>query len=66
MKILLVYSSVLIAILFMNFAPKEDVKPTVYTIGVSTVKNGSGKGEGGLWGWGDFIGQFLDASKVTM
>ena len=66
MKTLLVYSSVLIAILLMNFAPKEDVKPTVYTIGDSTVKNGSGKGEGGLWGWGDFIGQFLDISKVTI
>lgn len=66
MKTLLVYSSVLIAILLMNFAPKEDVKPTVFTIGDSTVKNGSGKGEGGLWGWGDFISQFLDASKVTI
>lgn len=66
MKTLLVYSSIFIAILFMNFAPKEDVKPAVYTIGDSTVKNGSGKGEGGLWGWGDFINQFLDTSKVTI
>ena len=49
-----------------NFAAKKQDKPTVYTVGDSTVKNGSGKGDGGLWGWGDFIGQFLDLTKVTV
>ena len=45
---------------------KNIQKPVVYAVGDSTVKNGQGDGSGGLWGWGDFIDQFLDASKVTV
>lgn len=41
-------------------------KPTVYLVGDSTVKNGQGDGAGGLWGWGDFIGQFLDSTRVNV
>jgi lysophospholipase L1-like esterase len=41
-------------------------KPTIYTIGDSTVKNGQGDGAGGLWGWGDPIQQYFDSSKVNM
>lgn len=44
----------------------EEEKPTVYLVGDSTVKNGQGDGAGGLWGWGDFIGQFLDTTKVDV
>jgi lysophospholipase L1-like esterase len=66
MKSLKIFFVLLLALLFFNFAPKNDNKPTVYTIGDSTVKNGSGKGDGGLWGWGDYIGQFLDTSKVNI
>lgn len=44
----------------------EEKKPTVYLIGDSTVKNGQGDGAGGLWGWGDFFGQYLDTSKVVV
>jgi hypothetical protein len=35
-------------------------KPTIFIIGDSTVKNGSGKGDGGLWGWGDFLYMKVD------
>jgi lysophospholipase L1-like esterase len=42
----------------------EEKKPTVYLVGDSTVKNGQGDGSGGLWGWGDYIGQFFDSTKV--
>jgi lysophospholipase L1-like esterase len=38
--------------------------PTVYLIGDSTVKNGSGKGGGGLWGWGDFLYEQLDTTRI--
>lgn len=48
-----------------NTSDKE-MKPTVYLVGDSTVKNGQGDGAGGLWGWGDFIGQFLNASKIKV
>lgn len=41
-------------------------KSTVYIIGDSTVKNGSGEGANGLWGWGDFIAQSMDTARVTV
>jgi len=41
-------------------------KPTVFTIGDSTVKNGQGNGAGGLWGWGDPIVQYFDTTKVVV
>jgi len=55
-----------LSLLFINCEEKYGKKPTVYTVGDSTVKNGQGDGAGGLWGWGDFIGQFLDSSKVKV
>ncbi len=39
---------------------------TVFLIGDSTVKNGSGQGGGGLWGWGNFLGEHLDPSKARV
>ncbi len=56
----------LFALILVNCTGVSAQKPTVYCVGDSTVKNGSGKGDGGLWGWGDFIGQFLDSSKVQV
>lgn len=41
-------------------------KPTVYIIGDSTVKNGQGDGAEGLWGWGDYISQFLDTANISI
>lgn len=41
-------------------------KPVIYIIGDSTVKNGSGKGEGGLWGWGDFLYMYFDTTRVSI
>ena len=38
--------------------------PTLFIIGDSTVKNGSGKGEGGLWGWGHPIATHFDPAKI--
>jgi lysophospholipase L1-like esterase len=40
--------------------------PTLFLIGDSTVKNGSGKGDGGLWGWGNFIGNHFDTNRITL
>jgi rhamnogalacturonan acetylesterase len=40
--------------------------PTVFVIGDSTVKNGRGDGAGGLWGWGDFLGEHIDATRVAV
>ena len=58
----------LIALFFLTagIAPEKKPKPTIYLIGDSTVKNGSGKGEGGLWGWGNYLHTQFDTSKVTI
>lgn len=66
MKSIKIISLVCLAILLSNFTQKKQTKPTIFIVGDSTVKNGSGKGDGGLWGWGDFIGQFLDTTKVAI
>ncbi|WP_442844829.1 rhamnogalacturonan acetylesterase [Leeuwenhoekiella sp. H156] len=54
------------ALILVNCMGLNAQKPVVYCVGDSTVKNGSGKGDGGLWGWGDFIGQFLDMTQVRV
>ncbi|MFH6993825.1 rhamnogalacturonan acetylesterase [Flavobacterium sp. FlaQc-48] len=66
MKSIRILTFLFLALLFFNFTLKEDYKPTVFIVGDSTVKNGKGDGSGGLWGWGDYIGQFLDTTKVTI
>ncbi|MFV5695258.1 rhamnogalacturonan acetylesterase [Flavobacterium sp. LB3P122] len=66
MKLIKILSVLCLAFLLFNFTEKQKNKPTVYTVGDSTVKNGRGDGSGGLWGWGDYIGQFLDTSKVKL
>ena len=45
---------------------KQQEKPTLFLIGDSTVKNGKGKGDGLLWGWGSFISEFFDTSKINI
>ena len=41
-------------------------KPTLWLIGDSTVKNGSGKGQGGLWGWGDRLYTCIDTNRIAI
>lgn len=41
-------------------------RPTIYIIGDSTVRNGSGAGSDGLWGWGSFMNQQFDTVKVKV
>jgi len=45
---------------------KQAEKPTLFLIGDSTVKNGKGKGDGSLWGWGSFIGELFDTNKINV
>src|ERR1051325_7522740 len=40
--------------------------PTLWLIGDSTVQNGSGNGEGGLWGWGAPIAEMFDRAKIVV
>jgi lysophospholipase L1-like esterase len=41
-------------------------KSTLFLIGDSTVKNGKGKGDGGLWGWGNFLPAYFDTTKISV
>jgi lysophospholipase L1-like esterase len=41
-------------------------RPTLYIIGDSTVKNGSGKGADKLWGWGSFLDESFDTTQVSV
>lgn len=41
-------------------------KQTLYIIGDSTVRNSSGNGGPGQWGWGTFIGGFFDSARLTV
>ncbi|MCC9168773.1 rhamnogalacturonan acetylesterase [Pontibacter harenae] len=41
-------------------------KPTLYLIGDSTVKNGQGRGDGGLWGWGNFLVEHFDTTRISV
>ncbi len=62
-----IISTVLLLLFFSSFhVAEQQQKPTVYIIGDSTVKNGQGDGAGGLWGWGDFVGQYLDTTKINI
>lgn len=69
MKNKITYS--LIALLFVMSghvakATKENnSKPTVFTIGDSTVKHGRGNGRSGRFGWGEAIDQYFDRNKVN-
>ncbi|TDW51742.1 lysophospholipase L1-like esterase [Flavobacterium sp. 270] len=66
MKFIKLFSVLFLALFLFNFTPKKDNKPTLFMVGDSTVKNGKGLGDGGLWGWGDYIGQFLDTTKIKI
>lgn len=60
-------SVALLSLLFFQCQQETNTKkPVLYTVGDSTVKNGQGDGGGGLWGWGDFIGQFIDTTQISV
>ena len=40
--------------------------PALFLIGDSTVKNGGGTGAGGLWGWGQVIGDRFDTNRLRV
>lgn len=41
-------------------------RPTLYLIGDSTVKNGVGRGDHGLWGWGSCLSEYFDTSRIRI
>lgn len=45
---------------------EEDDRATFYIIGDSTVRNGDGTGKGNLWGWGNFMAEYFDTTKIKI
>lgn len=41
-------------------------KPVLFLIGDSTVKNGKGKGDNQQWGWGSFLSEHFDTSRISI
>jgi len=41
-------------------------RPVVFTIGDSTMKNGKDNGSNQQWGWGHFLGDYFDSTKVSV
>lgn len=58
------YTLILLSILLLSATAIKKSKPTLFLIGDSTVKNGSGNGDQGLWGWGNFLYERFDTSKI--
>ena len=52
------------SMLCFSFTGMAD-KPTLYIIGDSTVKNGTGMGLDSLWGWGSFMDTHFDTLKIS-
>jgi len=41
-------------------------KPTLFIIGDSTVRNGSGHGVDSMWGWGSLLDQYFDPKRIAV
>jgi len=62
------YSILILASMILSSGTlgEKKQKPTIWLIGDSTVKNGSGKGQGGLWGWGDRLYTVIDTNRISI
>lgn len=62
LKSLFVFLGLVLFSSFVYFKPK----PVLYIIGDSTVRNGDGSGKNGQWGWGSFLADYFDTSKISV
>ena len=46
--------------------PANPHLPSLFLIGDSTVRNGAGKGDGGQWGWGDFLAPYFKTNEINV
>jgi rhamnogalacturonan acetylesterase len=61
-----IFASLVLITAFSSFMLLQKEKPVFYIIGDSTVKNGDGTGKQGLWGWGSFMSDYFDTTKVSV
>jgi len=62
---LIVLSLIALSVFSLSFRSFQ-AKPSLYIIGDSTVKNGSGNGADSLWGWGSFMEKYIDTTKIDI
>src|SRR5688572_28621097 len=62
-KMILAFGMVILCCSFIIF---QKQKPVLYIIGDSTVKNGSGTGQQNLWGWGSFMADRFDTTRIAV
>jgi rhamnogalacturonan acetylesterase len=53
-------------LLLSSFVLLKKEKPVFYIIGDSTVRNGDGSGKNGQWGWGSFMADYFDTTKISV
>lgn len=53
-------------ILCSSFMLLKKEKPVFYIIGDSTVRNGDGTGKNQQWGWGSFMADHFDTTKIAI
>jgi lysophospholipase L1-like esterase len=53
-------------LLMCSFIVYQKNRPVLYIIGDSTVKNGDGTGKDTLWGWGSFMKEHFDSTKIDV
>jgi lysophospholipase L1-like esterase len=52
---------------WLNLPEPADPKlPSIVLVGDSLVRNGRGDGEGGQWGWGDFLAEHFVPAKINV
>jgi rhamnogalacturonan acetylesterase len=56
----------IVGVVCCSFVILQNKKPVFYIIGDSTVRNGDGTGKGQLWGWGSFMANYFDTSKISV
>jgi rhamnogalacturonan acetylesterase len=65
-----VFYRLLTALLFItavsSFMLRKKAKPVFYIIGDSTVRNGDGSGKNQQWGWGSFMADHFDTTKLAI
>ena len=57
---------ILISVAVFSSFIYQKTKPVLYIIGDSTVRNGDGSGKNGQWGWGSFLKDYFDTTKIEV
>jgi lysophospholipase L1-like esterase len=61
-----IFASLILITALSSFVLLKKEKPVFYIIGDSTVRNGDGTGRNGQWGWGNFIADYFDTTKIII